>query len=85
MIFSEYSPSTWRLLKTPPERGAWNMAVDEAILEAVSEGKSPPTLRLFAWDPPCLSIGSIQIDCFAMAGSWSDELQEAVLSCTPMN
>ena len=60
MIFSEYSPSTWRLLKTPPERGAWNMAVDEAILEAVSEGKSPPTLRLFAWDPPCLSIGYAQ-------------------------
>ena len=25
--------TTWRLLITPPARGAWNMAVDEAILE----------------------------------------------------
>jgi lipoate-protein ligase A len=33
------------------------MAIDEAILTAVAEGKSPPTLRFFAWEPPCLSIG----------------------------
>jgi len=26
---------TWRLLLTPPARGAWNMAVDEALLEAI--------------------------------------------------
>jgi len=52
--------SHWRLLKTPPARGAWNMAVDEAILEAVGRGDSPPTLRLYAWEPPCLSIGYAQ-------------------------
>jgi lipoate-protein ligase A len=33
------------------------MAVDEAILTAVAEGRSQPTLRFFAWEPPCLSIG----------------------------
>ena len=33
------------------------MALDEAILEAVGEGSSFPTLRLYAWDPPCLSLG----------------------------
>ena len=33
------------------------MAIDEAILTAVAEGKSRPTLRFFAWQPPCLSIG----------------------------
>jgi lipoate-protein ligase A len=33
------------------------MAIDEAIMTAVSEGKSPPTLRLYAWSPPCLSLG----------------------------
>lgn len=37
--------------------GAWNMAVDEAILMAVAAGDSPPTLRLYSWDPPCLSLG----------------------------
>jgi lipoate-protein ligase A len=36
------------------------MAVDEATLTAVAEGRSPPTLRFFAWEPPCLSIGYSQ-------------------------
>jgi lipoate-protein ligase A len=36
------------------------MALDEAILLSVVEGESPPTLRLYAWEPPCLSIGYAQ-------------------------
>lgn len=36
------------------------MAVDEAILESVGSGFSLPTLRLYAWDPPCLSLGYAQ-------------------------
>jgi lipoate-protein ligase A len=57
--------NSWRLLITPEERaasGAWNMAVDEAILEHVQaeRGKSLPTLRLYAWDPACLSLGHAQ-------------------------
>ena len=36
------------------------MAVDEAILEAVGRGESMPTLRLYAWHPPCLSLGYAQ-------------------------
>jgi len=36
------------------------MAVDEAILEAVASGASPTTLRLYAWAPPCLSLGYAQ-------------------------
>lgn len=51
---------TWRLLITPPARGAWNMAVDEALLEAAGSGQSLPTLRLYAWNPPCLSLGYAQ-------------------------
>ncbi|HXF83935.1 MAG TPA: biotin/lipoate A/B protein ligase family protein [Anaerolineales bacterium] len=50
----------WRLLITPPARGAWNMAVDESILEHIGRGASPPTLRLYAWEPPCLSLGHAQ-------------------------
>ena len=36
------------------------MAVDEAILESVGRHEALPTLRLYAWDPPCLSLGFAQ-------------------------
>lgn len=52
--------SSWRLILHPPNRGAWNMAVDEAILETVGRAEALPTLRLYAWSPPCLSLGYAQ-------------------------
>jgi lipoate-protein ligase A len=36
------------------------MAVDESILEHIYTGESLPTLRLYSWDPPCLSLGHAQ-------------------------
>ena len=36
----------WRLLTTPPAHGAWNMAVDEAILEHVGRGGRAQHLAL---------------------------------------
>jgi lipoate-protein ligase A len=36
------------------------MAIDEAVLESVSHAQSLPCLRLYAWEPPCLSIGYAQ-------------------------
>lgn len=51
---------SWRLIQTSPARGAWNMALDEAIWEACMRGDSPPVLRLYAWRPPCLSLGYAQ-------------------------
>jgi lipoate-protein ligase A len=56
----DYPKTLWRLIRSGPGRGAWNMAIDEAILEAVGQGGSPPTLRLYAWAPPCLSLGYAQ-------------------------
>jgi lipoate-protein ligase A len=53
-------PNLWRLLLTPEGPGAWNMAVDEAILEAATHREVLPTLRLYAWNPPCLSLGYAQ-------------------------
>jgi len=50
----------WRLLITSPAHGAWNMAVDESILEAMGYSDSLPTLRLYAWEPACLSLGYAQ-------------------------
>ena len=56
----DYPKTTWRLIETPPAKGAWNMAVDEAILESVYTADSIPTLRLYAWEPACLSLGHVQ-------------------------
>jgi lipoyl(octanoyl) transferase len=53
-------PATWRLITTPPRHGAWNMAVDESLLEFVTRRASPPILRLYSWNPPCLSLGYAQ-------------------------
>jgi lipoate-protein ligase A len=36
------------------------MSVDEAILEAIARKAVPPTIRFFAWEPPCLSLGYAQ-------------------------
>jgi lipoate-protein ligase A len=55
-----YPAADWRLLKTGLADGATNMAIDEAILWAVAEGESRPTLRFYGWQPPCLSIGYSQ-------------------------
>jgi lipoate-protein ligase A len=51
---------TWRLIIDGDLPGAQNMARDVAILEAVSTGDSPPTVRLYGWDPPCLTLGKHQ-------------------------
>ena len=52
-----YAAATWRLILSPEVDGATNMAQDEATLRAVRAGLVPPTLRLYAWKPPCLSLG----------------------------
>lgn len=52
--------NSWRLILHPAAHGSWNMAVDEAILEAVCARIAPPTLRLYSWHPPCLSLGYAQ-------------------------
>jgi lipoate-protein ligase A len=50
----------WRLIIHPPYNGAWNMAVDEAILESVSSKTELPTLRLYDWFPYTLSLSHAQ-------------------------
>ena len=70
---TDYSTATWRLLVSEPASGAMNMAIDEAILRAVAAGHAPPTLRLYAWAPPCLSLGRGQpqsdVDAEALHGA----------------
>ena len=50
----------FRLLLEAPGDGQRNMAVDEALLEAVGADRSPPTLRLYGFSPPTLSLGRFQ-------------------------
>lgn len=49
-----------RFLDTGPNRAAFNMGLDEALLEAVAEGRSAPLLRFYSWSPPAISIGYFQ-------------------------
>ena len=54
--------SPWRLIVDEAEDGAFNMAVDEAILEAYEgdRGGKSPTLRLYSWNPATVSLGKSQ-------------------------
>ena len=49
----------WRLFLDEAASGAWNMAVDEALLLS-QQSDSAPILRFYSWDPPCVSIGRFQ-------------------------
>lgn len=46
-----------RLLIDKPADGAWNMAVDEAILRMASLGRSQTTVRIYMWKRPTISAG----------------------------
>lgn len=50
----------WRLILDGRNGAVWNMAVDEAILDAVIQGISRPTIRMYRWDPPAVSVGRFQ-------------------------
>lgn len=50
----------WRLIRSGKCDPAVNMAVDEALLASISEGKAPPTVRFYGWQPATLSIGYFQ-------------------------
>jgi lipoate-protein ligase A len=49
-------PHRWRLLLDGLAAGSWNMGVDEALLASAAEG-GVPTLRLYGWQGPWLSLG----------------------------
>ncbi len=56
----EYRFPNWRLIRSHHCGGAGNMALDQAILESASGAVLLPTLRLYRWSPPALSIGRFQ-------------------------
>ena len=62
-----------RVLETGCNPGAWNMALDEALLTNLVDHDTP-ILRLYGWQPPCVSIGYFQ----------SMEEEVDVLKCSKM-
>lgn len=50
----------WRLLTYQCHTAAYNMALDEAILEAYLQNMVPPTLRLYGFQPEAISVGRTQ-------------------------
>lgn len=50
----------WRLIIDGAREPKVNMAVDEAIMLRMAEAPSAPTLRIYRWLYPCVSIGKFQ-------------------------
>ena len=57
---AEQLMTRWRLLKPESYDAFFNMAIDEAMLEARIKDKVPNTLRLYRWRPSAVSIGRFQ-------------------------
>lgn len=52
------APETLEILVDGAGSGAWNMAVDHALMARARQGCC--SLRLYRWDPACLSLGRNQ-------------------------
>lgn len=50
----------WRFIDSGAGSPSFNMALDEALLDWNSEGKIPPVIRFYGWNPATLSIGYFQ-------------------------
>jgi len=52
--------NTWRLIESGFQSPYINMASDEVLIDFFSEGKIPPTLRFYGWNPDSFSFGLFQ-------------------------
>lgn len=52
--------SNWQLLKTPQLSGRANMQLDVDLFNKHEQGLIPSTVRLYSWQPKCLSLGYSQ-------------------------
>lgn len=50
----------WRFLDTGHRNAQFNMALDESMMILLGKGGLPPTLRVYGWSPPAVSIGYFQ-------------------------
>lgn len=54
------SKEVWGFLDSGNGSPAFNMALDEALLDWQSKGLIPPVIRFYGWNPATLSIGYFQ-------------------------
>ena len=50
----------WRLMPFQFNTAAVNMAIDEAVAEAISFNEASPTIRFYGWRPSAVTIGRFQ-------------------------
>ena len=50
----------YRFLNTDPLNAAMNMAIDESVQMHYLQNAAPPTLRVFRWEQPSISLGRFQ-------------------------
>jgi lipoate-protein ligase A len=67
-VIAEGKACTWRLLDGGAAPGPANLALDEALFLLARDGRTPPTVRFYAWSSPAVSVGYFQ--------SWERELDE---------
>lgn len=60
MSRSGWSDHAWQLIHTTAQSPALHMALDEALVDAVSNGSRAPTLRVWEWAAPAVVIGRFQ-------------------------
>ena len=57
----------WQYLDTGFHCGQFNMDFDESLVRSLAEGNGRPTIRVYGWNPPAISLGWNQqmdeIDC----------------------
>lgn len=52
--------TNFRLLQTGHQSAAFNMALDEVLINRIANGESQPALRFYGWKPAAVSIGYFQ-------------------------
>lgn len=50
----------WRLILDTARGAAENMAIDEAIMLSCARGSASPTVRIYSWSRPSVSLGCLQ-------------------------
>ncbi|SER49624.1 lipoate--protein ligase family protein [Salipaludibacillus aurantiacus] len=51
---------TWYFIDSKDQSPAYNMALDEKLMDWHREGIIPPVVRFYGWNPPTLSVGYFQ-------------------------
>jgi len=60
MTRSYWTDHPWELVHTAPQSPALHMALDDVLVDEVSAGRRPPTLRIWEWAGPAVVMGRFQ-------------------------